>query len=317
MLLGQLPRKVNKMKLREDAKSKHYKPVGTYSIEGDKKREIEKLINDITQLRPQEVRSKTDMYIDPETKELWTYACNHNCWMNQGDPIIYLKGRILRSDPNRKRRNKKNTISPIKESVVVKDDVIVSDEITFTPPKVAFNVNFDKKEVKFKIEDKVDDRLSFTNLELKYGLPKESDLPDNKQFVVIDVTPSLNTKYKINFDFINFMSRYFVGKSIYLIGNKTGYTLDYFLKMRPNTLWLNDKTKQEIFSYIAHSNRFYCFTTSEYLLSAIELNINPITVFHEKDEVLWNVDGIDYVLTQKDIGLEVISDNLGNVLNNK
>ena len=293
------------MKIREDLKSKSYTPPGSFSTIGDRKEELDKIIADITCSRPEKIRCKNDLYIDPETKELWTYACNHNCWMNQGDPVPYLIFRINKYKCAKKKKIEKETINvPIEETITIKDTIKIGDE------KITKN-----KRIPVPMIPKIKDFVNITKLELKYGMPKEEYLPNNKNFMVVDVTPSSNSGYKIKYDFINFMSRYFVGKSIYLIGDRSKYALDYFLNLRPNTLWLTDKTKDEIFTYIAHSKRFYCFTSSEYIYSAIELNIKPITIFYEKDEVLWNVPDIDYVCISKDPGLEIIADNIGNVLN--
>jgi hypothetical protein len=127
---------------------------------------------------------------------------------------------------------------------------------------------------------------------------KDSIAPDvnliegNEFFFVIDMTPHVNGTNKITFKFIDFMSKYFVGSTIYLIGMFDSYPNDFFFKFDPNVNKLQPKHKKILNSYIAHSRRFYTFSY-EYAKWAAEQNINGCTLFVPEGMSTPAIHGVD------------------------
>jgi len=249
-----------------------------------------------------------DRYVD-ENDHLWNYW--RGKWSDKGDCEKYLIAekkwfeqlaiKKQKKEEARKKKELKNSITLAKQN----DTIINNQENNTIINNQENNISEEDQLVKNIIIQQ--EKKEFTEKMRQTLQPNPDLVQGNKFYFVVDIT-SPDTGNKISFNFVNYLSSYFVGATIYVIGLDNGYTKDHFMKIKPNVIFFKPTSKKILNSYIAYSRRFYTFSQS-YAKWAIEQNINACTLFIQKGNISIYMDKLDICEVDGDVVLDTISLN--------
>ncbi len=280
---------------------------------------------------PPENPKNRDRYIDPTTGDLYSYWSRR--WANKGPAVKILKSEL---EEEKKANSKKGT--NVKKNVIAKEKEVTSpveDELQIPPPPVEESpieeqienkpslepgttiseavLTEEDKDIKNAIE--AEERVDHIKKMQTTVAPDPTLVQGNQFYFVVDITPPPEGN-KVSFNFVDYLSRYFEGSTIYLIGINKEYTLDHFKNRRANVMWLKPSNKKILNSYIAYARRFYTFSQA-YAKWAVEQNINACTLFLPKGKTSTDHPKLDILEVTDDVELEVVAENEGNVLTYK